>query len=137
MGGQCPSVWNHNQPNLKVHRPQDYYPDLGTMRFLWFAVSAFAILLALISQSKAMHMVDSSLGCADGSRCWCFMQRALATEEGGMAQHFLRGVEPAAGPCITCPDKSKCCCAGKKINRTTTTGPNKSSPTLHITLFRN
>ena len=20
------------------------------------------------------HMVDSSLGCADGSRCWCFMQ---------------------------------------------------------------
>merc|ERR1712002_579598 len=75
------------------------------MRVLLCIVPAFAILLAAFSEADANHMVDSSLGCADGSRCWCFMQRGPVPGE-GMAtlvsgNRLFGKVTEGDGPCIT------------------------------------
>merc|ERR1712179_34836 len=85
----------------------------ASMRFLMYVVSAIVMMFALMLQTNANDMMaDSSLGCADGSRCWCFLQNRRSLVSEGLARHFaVRGAAPATGPCITCPDASKCCCA--------------------------
>ena len=68
----------------------------------------FILVIVIVANSANLEERDGEEGCNVSQKCQQEVENYKVCQE---LTGLARGMQPATGPCITCPDESTCCCA--------------------------